>query len=227
LDHRLNDYLAQIILHTLNFYKAFRRHFSPTQYIAVEANDTLANDLRGLSGIEVFNCAVAGEDGPLMFSIEANSEASRVTGQPGERSKMVEGQTLETLLRRANVREIDLLKVDVEGWRRVVPRASARAGGVAQPRDDTDVPSPVGSPVARNAGIFSLALAFREKAHRSIIMPPSPVARCRNGCIVSVLLSTKTSTSGRPLPPHRSYEVQTTAVRFKLFPSIRTSQTVR
>ena len=61
------------------------------------------------------------------------------------------------------------------------------------------MPSTVGSPVARVADIFSLALAFREKAHRSTIIPPSPVARLRNGCTVSVLLNTKTSTSGAPI----------------------------
>jgi hypothetical protein len=42
----------------------------------------------------------------------------------------------------------------------------------------------------------------------------------RTGCDLSVLLSTKTSTSGRPSPRHRSYEIQTKTERFKLFPGM-------
>ena len=59
---------------------------------------------------------------------------------------------------------------------------------LTHPLEGTDLPPPVGSPAAHNSLVCSPALAVEEKAHRSTIMPPSPIAMTRNGCDLPVLL---------------------------------------
>jgi hypothetical protein len=92
-------------------------------------------------------------------------------------------------------------------WRSLAFRGEGRAR-LDQPLDGATPPSPVGSPAARKGRIFSVALAFGEKAHRLTIVPPSPVAMARNGCDFSVLLKYSDLCVGVPTPPHSIHEVQ-------------------
>jgi hypothetical protein len=75
--------------------------------------------------------------------------------------------------------------------RRAASRIREGRAALIQPLNGTDLLPPVGSPAARNIRASRPALAFREKAHRSIIIPPSPIAVARNGCDLSVLLKYK------------------------------------
>ena len=87
--------------------------------------------------------------------------------------------------------------------RRIWRGASRHPRGQAaftQPLNGTDLLPPVGSPAARIVGACRLALAFGEKAHRLIIIPPSSIAAARNGCDLSVLLKYKDLYFGVPIP---------------------------
>ena len=100
------------------------------------------------------------------------------------------------------LRAVTSLKRKAGGWAEggSLVRSARAGGGRAQPLDGTDLPFRVGSPAARNSRIFSSALAFGEKSHRSSIIPPSPIAMPRNGCVVSVLLKYKDLYFGVPIP---------------------------
>jgi FkbM family methyltransferase len=97
------------------FYEAFIRCFSPSRYIAVEANPVLAEALSVHPTIDVFNYAVAAADAPVMFRIDDNPEASRASDAADPRAVRVQGITLETLLAKSGAQRIDLLKVDIDG----------------------------------------------------------------------------------------------------------------
>ena len=57
------------------------------------------------------------------------------------------------------------------------PRRRGQAdAALGQPLEGANLVPPVGSPAARNARIFTLALALGEKTHRSTMVPPLPIA---------------------------------------------------
>ena len=123
------------------------------------------------------------------------------------------------------------LESDVDGcWRRkgIGGRRAALAQWAGPARtyrpDGTGLPPGAGSPAARNSRVFSRAPAVGEKAHRSTIMPPSPVAMARDRCDLAVLLKSITSTSRYPSPPHRIDEVQQQTRRIKLLQYTGTSR---
>ena len=105
--------------------------------------------------------------------------------------------------------------------RRIWRGASRHPRGQAaftQPLNGTDLLPPVGSPAARIVGACRLALAFGEKAHRLIIIPPSSIAAARNGCDLSVLLKYKDLYFGGPSPLHSIHEVQQQDEPIELLP---------
>ena len=103
------------VLRRGDFYRAFAKRFRPGRYVAVEANPALAEKLRSLPGVEVFNRAVAAADGPVRFGLRENPEASRLAEDADESGVVVAGRTLNSLLAEAGLDRIDLLKVDIEG----------------------------------------------------------------------------------------------------------------
>jgi FkbM family methyltransferase len=94
------------------FYDAFLRRFTPGRYIAVEPTETLAAKMASRN-IHVAGVAVARLTGPVMISLESNSEASSILTAGGNR--LVEGVTYADLLERETLERIDLVKMDIEG----------------------------------------------------------------------------------------------------------------
>jgi hypothetical protein len=81
------------------------------------------------------------------------------------------------------------------------PSHAGEAGAaLTHPLEGTGLPPPLGSPAARNSRMCSPALAVGEKAHRSTIMPPSPIAMTRNGCDLPVSLKYNDLYFGAPVP---------------------------
>lgn len=85
--------------------------------LAVEANPELFKRMASGEGIEKLNCAIAGADGQVSFTIDPNPEASHLAqdSRPGSNAVIVSGCTLETIKQRAGITSIDLLKLDIEG----------------------------------------------------------------------------------------------------------------
>jgi hypothetical protein len=92
-----------------------------------------------------------------------------------------------------------------------------REGGAAltQPLNGTDLLPPMGAPAARDVRACRLALAFGEKAHRSIIISPLVHCAARNGCDLSVLLKYKDLYFGGPSPLHSIHEAQQQDDRYR------------
>src|ERR1700735_1667619 len=87
--------------------------------IGAEANPILAANISESNGIECRNVAVADFNGYVMFSInKENSEASTIVSDStpvSETVVRVPSITLSTFFREAEVEQVDLLKIDVEG----------------------------------------------------------------------------------------------------------------
>lgn len=94
------------------FHDCFLRRFSPERYVAVEPTPSLAAGLvrRGLNVVEA---AVAPKTGPILFSIDANSEASSILTEAA--ASQVDGISYSDLLVREHLERIDLVKMDIEG----------------------------------------------------------------------------------------------------------------
>jgi len=94
------------------FHDCFLRRFSPERYVAVEPTPSLAAGLvsRGLDVVEV---AVAPRTGPVLLSVDANSEASSIL--TGAAAGQVDGISYSDLLAREHLERIDLVKMDIEG----------------------------------------------------------------------------------------------------------------
>jgi FkbM family methyltransferase len=87
--------------------------------IGAEANPILASNISRCNGIVCKNVAVSDFDGYVKFSInEENSEASTIVSDSTPISETVipvPSITLSTFFQEAEVEQVDLLKIDVEG----------------------------------------------------------------------------------------------------------------
>jgi FkbM family methyltransferase len=87
--------------------------------IGAEANPVLASNISKSNGIVCKNVAIADFDGCVKFSInEENSEASMIVSDSTPISETVipvPSTTLSKFFREAEVEQVDLLKIDVEG----------------------------------------------------------------------------------------------------------------
>jgi FkbM family methyltransferase len=87
--------------------------------IGAEANPILASNISRCNGIVCKNVAVSDFDGYVKFSInEENSEASTIVSDSTPISETVipvPSVTLSTFFQEAEVEQVDLLKIDVEG----------------------------------------------------------------------------------------------------------------
>jgi FkbM family methyltransferase len=84
----------------------------------LEANPSLAKAASDLSGILCRNAAISGSDGFVEFLIdEENCEASHIVVPASDTLEAitVASVSLSTFLREIDVKDVDLLKVDVEG----------------------------------------------------------------------------------------------------------------
>lgn len=69
----------------------------------------------GFSNIETMQCAVSPVDGPITFYTEpSNTTMNSLVPRAGH-AIVVEGLTLSTIKRRANLSHIDFIKMDIEG----------------------------------------------------------------------------------------------------------------
>lgn len=87
--------------------------------LALEANPQLYEALPTLPGAKFMNLAIYRHDSPVVFHVSENPEASSVfeevaQGTGGLTKISVEGITLDSLLKKNNIRLVDLLKVDIE-----------------------------------------------------------------------------------------------------------------
>ncbi|MBN1529100.1 MAG: FkbM family methyltransferase [Thermoleophilaceae bacterium] len=95
----------------------FRTRFPKARIVSVEPDPrtfaTLRRNLRGDPRTELLNAAVTAADGPVSLQRERGSSwGTRVGAGEGPR---VAGLSLETILARAGIDHVDLLKVDIEG----------------------------------------------------------------------------------------------------------------
>jgi FkbM family methyltransferase len=82
--------------------------------IAVEPNPALYARLCKLPYVTAFQAAISSRDGTARFVIDENDLASRI-GQADDTGIEVETITLSSLMQRAGIQHIDLLKIDIEG----------------------------------------------------------------------------------------------------------------
>ncbi len=90
----------------------FFRRFRPERHVAVEPTPSLAAGLVS-RGLNVVEAAVAPKTGPILFSVDANSEASSILAEVA--ANQVDGISYSDLLTREHLERIDLVKVDIEG----------------------------------------------------------------------------------------------------------------
>jgi FkbM family methyltransferase len=86
--------------------------------VLVEANPELVAALKRESRSDVVAAALAGQDGTAEFFFRENIEGGSVFSRLGDRdvrTTPVEKISLETLLKRAQLESVDLLKLDIEG----------------------------------------------------------------------------------------------------------------
>jgi FkbM family methyltransferase len=89
-----------------------------SRVIGAEANPVLAAKLSGSNGIVCKNVAISDSNGNVKFSINEDSEASTIVSDSTPISDTVipvPSITLSKFLREAEVEQVDLLKIDVEG----------------------------------------------------------------------------------------------------------------
>jgi len=99
------------------FSRLMREYFH-CRCVVVEPTPNLAERLRKIPGLEVFQAAISNHDGVVKFYIAADSQASSISGAlaPAATSVVeVPSIRFERLLAEAKVTHIDLLKVDIEG----------------------------------------------------------------------------------------------------------------
>jgi FkbM family methyltransferase len=105
------------------FSKQLRAKYGGTYYL-VEANPTLAAGLFKDSDFHVKHCAVASASGLIRFNIAQNDEGSSILDLPKASTKNncvlvqtveVESKDLETIIAEIGTRQIDLIKMDIEG----------------------------------------------------------------------------------------------------------------
>ena len=85
---------------------------------AVEALPSLFDRIAGNPLLHKYNFAMAGRDGPVELHVSGNLEGNMINARPAggsDGSVTVDGITLETFMKKAGIKEIDLLKMDVEG----------------------------------------------------------------------------------------------------------------
>ena len=86
--------------------------------IAIEANPTLAAQLPSPPGGQVINAALAATDGNAQFVFRQNLEGGSILprhGDQGNEKTVVRTLSLDSVCQQAGVRQIDLLKLDIEG----------------------------------------------------------------------------------------------------------------
>ena len=93
----------------------------PVRVISVEANPSLANLLRHRA-TQVIECALGARDGPELFNVGYNDEASSIRTPQGPNGHLVVRQTvhvamktLKTLLVEQDVSRLACIKLDIEG----------------------------------------------------------------------------------------------------------------
>ncbi|MHB1688297.1 MAG: FkbM family methyltransferase [Ignavibacteriaceae bacterium] len=84
----------------------------------VEALPSLFSQIDERPFVKKYNFAMAGRDEPVELFVSKNLEGSTITGSSASGSEdavTVDGVTLGTLMARAGIETIDLLKIDIEG----------------------------------------------------------------------------------------------------------------
>jgi FkbM family methyltransferase len=93
------------------------------EYTLAEANPLLSEMLRSEKRFRVIHCAVSDREGTIPFNIAVNDEGSSILALPTQSTiectlqKIVEVPTrkIEAILAETGSRQIDLLKIDIEG----------------------------------------------------------------------------------------------------------------
>ena len=94
----------------------------------VEALPVLFAQIAESSSVRKFNFAMAGRDEPVELYVSKNLEGSTISGAAAKGSEgtvTLEGITLKTLMSKAGIDAIDLLKMDIEGAEIVLLEATS------------------------------------------------------------------------------------------------------
>jgi FkbM family methyltransferase len=99
----------------------FKSRYPAARVIAVEADwrayKRLLENVQGLDGVSTYHAAIGTQDGTTSFFCSTDSSicSSLTRRSDADEEVSVETLTLDTLLERAAVDRVDLLKLDVEG----------------------------------------------------------------------------------------------------------------
>lgn len=87
------------------------------QCYAVEASPFVFSNARLSPAIKKFNLAIASQDGPVVFNVLDDPEASYIGSEAqGITNRLtIDGRTLKSFLKSQGLCKVDLLKMDIEG----------------------------------------------------------------------------------------------------------------
>lgn len=88
--------------------------FEPTPSLVPKINENVViNNFE--NRVEVIEKAVANKNGKLSFALTSESEVNHISTERDEHSTTVTSTSLDSFLKRKQVKDLDILKVDVEG----------------------------------------------------------------------------------------------------------------